>query len=256
MSVSRIAAWQEVVDWGGDGLNYTPPGGNRRCSVLFVGAEENNTGGAGIGITSMTLGGSSMVEQREAIVGASSAYHNYNAIWTLNEAGIAAMSGNTLTPTWEQGDGIGPFGEVGNHSAFILYATFQDVDQANIKSAEGGNTNTSATSLSLSATMNVAADELVIVSNVSGQHYALGTSAGGLVEQIEQVGITNDMSIAAYERTALTADAAYDCTMTVATATRMNIQAIALGFDDGGGGGLSIPVAMASYRRRFGISGD
>ncbi len=256
MSVSRIAAWQQADDFDVTGLDYTPPAGDRRCAVLIVGGEENGSVQSGpMSISAATLGGENCVVQAPATLqaGTDSGYHNTVSFITLNEAGIAAMSGNAFLVTWVNFDGTGPF----ETSPICHYATFQDVDQANINSANQSNTSDSnVSSLSPSATMDVAVDELVIAVVIGGQHYAPSSSAGGLTEYTEYVGASNDMSMGCYERDALTADASYTWTGNVATATRMVVMSIALGHDAGVGGGLSIPVAMANYRRRFGISGD
>jgi len=100
--------------------------------------------------------------------------------------------------------------------------------------------------------MNVAVDELVIAVNIGGQPFTNpSSSAGGLSEQTEYVGSANDMSMAVYERTALTADASYTFTMNLGGSTRMVVVGIAFGFDAGGSvldadGDPVIDVATAS----------
>ena len=247
MSVSRIAAWLQQDNYGVNGLSYTPPTGNRRCAVLVVGAEENGAVTAGpMSIASATLGGQACVIQAPATLqaGTNAGYHNTATIITLNEAGISAMSGNAFLVTWTNFPGNGPF----ETSPVVHYATFQDVDQANINSANQSNTSDANVSvLSPTATMNVAVDELVIAVNVAGQPNTPSSSAGGLVEQTEYIGAANDMSLAVYERTALTADAAYTFTMNLSAATRMVVVGMALGFD----GGAPSPVYdQDSFRGR------
>ncbi len=235
MSVSRIAAWAQEDDYGVNGLSYTPPAGSRRCAVFVVGGEENGATQSGpMSVASATLGGQACVVQAPANLqaGTDGGYHNTGTIVTLNEAGIDAMSGNAFVITWAGFDsGNGPFPT----SPIVHYATLQDVDQANINSANQSNTSdANVLTLSPTSTMNVAVDELVIAVNIGGQPSTPSSSAGGLSEQTEYVGAANDMSMAVYERTALTADASYTFTMDLATtATRMVVLAIAFGFDAG-----------------------
>lgn len=236
MSVSRIAAWAQEDDYGVNGLSYTPPAGSRRCAVFVVGGEENGATQSGpMSVASATLGGQTCVVQAPATLqaGTDGGYHNTGTIVTLNEAGIAAMSGNAFVITWAGFDsGNGPFPT----SPVVHYATLQDVDQANINSANQSNTSdANVSTLSPTSTMNVAVDELVIAVNIGGQPFTNpSSSVGGLSEQTEYVGEANDMSLAVYERTALTADASYTFTMDLGGSTRMIVLAIAFGFDAGG----------------------
>ncbi len=247
----RIAAWQQEDDFDVNGLNYTPPAGDRRCAVLIVGGEEDGAVQSGpMSISAATLGGQTCVVQAPATLqaGTDGGYHNTVSFITLNEAGIAAMSGNAFVVTWVNFDGTGPF----ETSPICHYATFSNVDQGNINSGNASNTSdANVATLDPTGTIDVAVDEVVIVVCIGGQHFAPSSSAGGLTEQTEYVGATNDMAMGVYERTARTTDASYTWTVDVATATRMITMGIALGHD---AGGLSIPVAMANYRRRYGLN--
>lgn len=234
MPVSILDAVIEQDDFPGNGVNFSPSAGDRRCVYMVIGHEIDGSVTAGpISISSLTLGGQAMVAQHEHQIGADDAYHNYIGVWTLNEAGIAAMSGNALSITWVNSGGTGAFGQAGNQDPFVQYCCLQDVDQANINSGEGDNNNAAASSLSPSATVNIALDEFFICGFVAGQPGALSTTAGSMTEQSDQQGITNAMCLGIYFRDATSADAAYTWTVNCATSTRLTMHGMAFGFDPG-----------------------
>lgn len=221
MTVTILDAWVEVDDYDGNGANFTPSAGSNRVAIIAVGAEEN--GGGPIGITSMTMGGQSCVKLNDGIVGDSGAYHNYVGLWYLNEAGIAAMSGNTISITWSNFDGVGPFGT----SPVVHYASYQDVNQSNINSATNIGSNTSSTTVYPGA-IDVALGEKVIGAFVMGQPNTPSVEAS-MTEETEIIGGSNDMSSSCNHRTATTADASYNPLFTSSSGTRVIATTVALG---------------------------
>lgn len=232
MPVTILDAWDQEDDYGQNGATFAVSAGSRRCAIVFVGAESNQ--GSALGVSGVTLGGQAMTVQTQDTVGSTSEYHNYGGIWTLPESGISAMSGSTITVTWSNFTGQGPF----SSSPAVQYASYQDVDQGNINaSGTGENTNTSAGNISPASTINVAADEKVVVLFVAGQQRTPTETSGGLTEEAEYIGTTNDMVLSAYHRTATTADASYTWTVTITGSnTRLQTRGFALGFDGGAAG--------------------
>jgi len=229
MAVTILDGWAQEDDYGTNGATFSVSAGSRRCAVLFIGSESNE--GSEMGVSGVTLGGQAMTAQTQGIVGSTSGYHNYAGIWTLPEAGISAMSGTTITITWSGFTGQGPFAT----SPAVQYASYQDVDQGSINSSGAGvGIVSNDNNISPASTINVAVDEKVIVIFVSGQHRTPYTSSGGLTEEAEYVGASNDMSLAAYHRTATTADSSYTWTINIAGGkTRLNTRGFALGFNPG-----------------------
>lgn len=221
MVVTILDAWVEVDDYDGDGANFTPSAGNNRVAIIAVGAEEN--GGGPIGITSMSLGGQACVKLNDGTVGSSSAYHNYVGLWYLNESGIASMSGNTLSITWSNFDGVGPFGT----SPFVCYSSYQDVDQGNINSGTNIGSNTSSTTIYPGA-INVSLGEKVIAAFVMGQPNTPSVESS-MTEEAEIIGGSNDSSMSTAHRTATTADASYNPLFTSSAGTRLIATQVALG---------------------------
>lgn len=232
MSVAIVDAWAQQDDFETNGLTYAPGGiaGTNRMVVMVVGAEEDGSTQAGpMSVASATLGGRAMTVDVNLQAGTDAGYHNTLTVLLLDDADIELMSGSTLLITWTNFDGSGPFPT----SPVVHYATYRDVDQTTPNGASQSNTSdANVNTLAPTATMNVAIDEKVIAINVGGQPFTPSSSVGGLTEETEYVGGGNDMTLAVYHRTAVTADASYTFTMDLSDVTRMAVYAIALAFDE------------------------
>ena len=237
MAVSVLNAWVGEGDYPTNGLSLAASAGSNRVGILVLTGEINNDAGGRVAVSSVTWGGQTCVQQSTASAGTTGAYNDCVEIWTLNEDGVAAMSGSAITVTWLNfnGDGtfgtggIGPFG-----NGKVMAAFYQDVDQANINSASNGNDTGQDTSTAIDLPMGVIdtdLDEQVIVGGVSGQ----GTTADdfdgetGWVTEQQLLGATNDHNGAIFTRDSQANDDALNVTFSVASVNRIALCSISLG---------------------------
>ncbi|MBN1392717.1 MAG: hypothetical protein JW947_07935, partial [Sedimentisphaerales bacterium] len=89
----EIGSWTE--DLSNDDTEPNETGGSR--ALIFIAHEESASGNPYL--SSVTYGGQEMTKIIE-VNAVSGSYGNYTAAFILKEAGIAAASGSTFTPTW------------------------------------------------------------------------------------------------------------------------------------------------------------
>jgi len=111
MAVSRNGAWSSGA---ASTLTHVNPPGNKRIMVVAFCAESSTTAD----VTSVDYGGQALTPGPERTEGAGAAWLQME-IWYLLEAGIAAATNTTITPTYD----------VSLSREIIAAATFDDVDQ-------------------------------------------------------------------------------------------------------------------------------
>jgi hypothetical protein len=91
------------------GTTHAKETGSNRELVFIAHAEHT----ANISLTSVTFGGQPMTKIVEKVVSSGSpTYYAYAAAFTLNEAGVAAASNSTFTPTWSTSPDVNAYSSV------------------------------------------------------------------------------------------------------------------------------------------------
>ncbi len=185
-AVSRVSSWTT-------GLTHTVGTGDNRL-VLFVVGYEN---GADPGVSAVTYGGQSLTPIIGAVAGTS--IFGRVELWYLNEAGIAAASGNTFTVTW---------GGATPSQPMYAAATYAGVEQTNPISDSASNSTDTSTPNPITATVNVVDGAMAVSGAISGNNGSY-TWGGGWTEGTDQTsGSTTTMSSAENPATAAGTDTA------------------------------------------------
>jgi hypothetical protein len=153
------------------GTSHTKENGTNRA-LVFTAHVEN---GATISLTSVTYGGQQMTKVIDRIVSSGTTVtYAYVVAYILNEAGVAAATSNTFTPTWSATPSA-----VGYASVFL-----QNVNQTTLIGATDGNTTITLDPIKTNP-LATSTGDMVIVAATCGQSgsYTLGT---GFTEGIDQ----------------------------------------------------------------------
>ncbi|MFH1371833.1 MAG: hypothetical protein ABII09_11200 [Planctomycetota bacterium] len=151
------------------GTDHPKENGTSRALVFVAHDEQSAT----INLSSVTYGGQPMTKVIDRIVTSSSTYA-YVVAYILDEAGVAAATNSTFTPTWSATPS-----NVGYASVFL-----QNVDQTTLVGATDGNTTTTLDPISTNPLATDAGD-MVIVAATCGNSgsYTLDV---GFTEGIDQ----------------------------------------------------------------------
>jgi hypothetical protein len=164
------------------GLTHTAESGSNRLLSFTAHVEDND---ADMRLNSVTYGGQSMTKviERET---QESANRAYVVAYILDEAGIAAASGNTFSPSWSSTPD-----KVGYSSVFL-----GDVDQTTSIGASASNGSNSGSTISTSA-LSASSGDMVIVVGTAGNTGTYSVN-NGFTEAIE-LWITSSDGIAGYK---------------------------------------------------------
>lgn len=159
----------EILGSWVSGTSHTKENGTNRA-LVFIAHDEQN---AVISLDSVTYGGQPMTKVIDRIVASSNTYA-YVVAYVLDEAGVAAASGNTFSPTWS----ITP-SAVSYTSVFL-----QNVNQTTLVGAADGNATTTLDPIRTNP-LTTSDGDMVIVAATCGNNgsYTLGT---GYIEGIDQ----------------------------------------------------------------------
>jgi rhamnogalacturonyl hydrolase YesR len=161
--VSLAGSWET-------GTSHAKENGTNRV-LIFIAQEESVSGDPNL--TSVTYGGQTMTKviERSAVDG----YGNYVAAFILKEAGVAAASSGTFTPTWSA------------TTSSVSYASvfLSNVDQTTSIGASASNGTTSGTDPIATSALATNAGDMAIVGAVcnNADSYILG---GGFTEGTDQ----------------------------------------------------------------------
>jgi hypothetical protein len=232
MAVSVLNSWTIEGDYPTNGHAMIPSAGANRVGILVATGEIQNDAGGAMQMGAVTWGGQTVTELHDVSCGDVTSYNDFVYLGYINESGIAAMSGGTISLTWVNGNsGVGPFG-----NGKVAAAIYQGVDQSNIVSASGSNTTgaTSGTASNINmgaSSIDVDVDEQVIVATVSGQGSTSDdfNAPAGWTQAAEVIGATNDHNIAVFTRDGQTNDDALNTNFVCDSANRLAICSISLG---------------------------
>ena len=172
--VNRANAWTT-------GLTHTAGSGSDRLLLFVVGYEN----GADPGVSAVTYGGQSLTPIIGAVAGTS--IFGRVELWYLNEAGIAAASGNTFSVTW---------GVATPSQPMYAAATYKKVNQNSPISDSASNSTDTSTPNPITATVNVVDGAMAVSGAISGNNGSY-TWGGGWSEGTDQTsGTTTTMSSA------------------------------------------------------------
>lgn len=141
-AVSMLGSWTS-------GLTHTAEAGSNRLLVLTAHVEDND---ADISLDSVTYGGQSMTKVVEREVQESST-RAYVVAYVLDEAGIAAASGNAFSPSWSSTPD-----DVAYSSVFLA-----GVDQDDPTGASDSDGTTSSSTISTSSLSTNEGDMVIVV---------------------------------------------------------------------------------------------
>ena len=161
------------------GTSHTAESGSDRLLVLTAHVEHSGA----VSLNSVSYGGQAMTKVIEQ--SANTGYVAYTAVFILNEAGIAAASGNTFSASWSPSPAQNP----GYSSVFLT-----GVNQSTPVGSSDGNSST-VSSVSTSA-LPTSAGDMVVLAATCGNTGTYST-ANGFTEAIE-LGITSSDGIAGY----------------------------------------------------------
>jgi rhamnogalacturonyl hydrolase YesR len=152
------------------GTSHTKEAGTDRA-LIFIVHEESTSGDPNL--TSVTYGGQTMTKVIE--VSAVATYGNYVAVFILNEAGVAAASSGTFTPTWSA------------TTSSVSYASvfLSNVNQTEPNGAEASNSTTSGTDPIATSALSTNDGDMVIVGATCGNNGSY-TLNGGFTESTDQ----------------------------------------------------------------------
>jgi len=258
MPVDLLNAWTGQQDYPTNGHTLAASAGTNRVGIVTVSHEMNGGGGIGNdGGCVVVWGGQTCAEGEMDWCGGQDVYHDMAFIGYLTEAQVALMTDGVVdSVTITNGNGgVGPFGNSKVKTAF-----YENVDQGNIISAAskantGNGTSSTATADNLTmGTLDTDVDEQVIMHGTSGQGETGGADSyvdeTGWTHEVSHVGDeTNDHASSSMTRDSQANDDALAVNFNCASANRLSVVTISLGFA-APAGGLSIPVAMANYRRQ------
>ena len=222
-AVVLVGSWTDEPDYNTNGFSCTPAAGSNRVVLVMVTAESNAAGTMDMG--SVSLGGQALTAIQNpngVTVGTGGGYHNIVWLGYLDESGIALMSGNAVTMSWDVAPNV-TFGE-----DKVQCATYENVDQTTPVIDEASFSNTSAATIQAGPVAVGEGDRLVYatVAGQPGNH----TAPAGYTEHIEQDGPTNDLSNASVSRDATTASPTEDPLASWSLTTRLAIISAVLNY--------------------------
>ena len=214
--VTLVGSWTDEPLYNTNGFSCTPGAGSNRVVLVMVTAESNAAGTMDMG--TVNLGGQALTAIQNpngVTVGTGGGYHNIVWLGYLDESGIALMSGNAVTMSWDVAPNV-TFGE-----DKVQCATYENVDQTTPVIDEASFSNTSAATIQAGPVAVGEGDRLVYatVAGQPGNH----TAPAGYTEHIEQDGPTNDLSNASVSRDATTASPTEDPLASWSLTTRLAI---------------------------------
>lgn len=219
MPVTILDAWLSDGTYDTQDVDFVPSAGTNRLVLICLSAEKNI--GGPIAVATVSLGDKVLTELFDFTVGSASAYHNLLWVGYLNDADIAARTGDTITISYDNAPN-NPFGEPKIH-----YASYQDVNQSTPIADSSSAIDTSASTLA-PGNVSVGEGDKNIVFFVLGQP-SFPSPAAGYTEESEEVGVTNDHSSSANHRTATSASTE-NPVMVASSATRLAVAAAVLLF--------------------------
>ena len=164
-----------VLDSFSTGNTKTVSAGSERLLIVGIHSEDGNSIND-VNINTVTYGGQTLTEIRDEQVATGAA----NGMWVgyLNESGIAAASGNSITPTW-----VG-----GTPDEAVLYSSvvLQGVDQTTPISGWSSNSSTSASNLQATSSVSVSAGEMSMFFSILGVSGQTHTAPSDYQEGTEQ----------------------------------------------------------------------
>ncbi len=182
-----------ILDAWTTGLTHTVSAGDNRLLLFAVGYEN----GSDPGVSAVTYGGQALTPIIADVAGTTTV--GRVELWYLNEAGIAAASGNTFSVTW---------GGTAPSDPMYAAATYENVSQSNPISDSASNSTDASTPNPITATVNVTDGDMAVAAAIAGNDgsYAWG---GGWTEGTDQTsGSTTTMSSAENAATLSSTDTA------------------------------------------------
>lgn len=180
-SVSLLDAWAT-------GNSRSVSGGSDRLLVVAVYSESS---GSTVNVNTVTYGGQPLTEINDVQV--VTAFGNGTWLGYLDEAGIAAAAGTTITPTW--------VGGTPDDSIIYSSAVFENVNQSNPVRANSVNTGTATNTISPVASVPVVEGDMMIYVGASGANTVTHTPSAGYTEGTEQNASagTGQVGVSAYK---------------------------------------------------------
>jgi GH35 family endo-1,4-beta-xylanase len=149
------------------GTTHAKESGNNRA-LIFIAHGEHPSGN--MNLTSVTYGGQAMTKIMELNVGTT--YRAYVAAYMLNEAGIAAATTSTFTPTWSDSSGVYAYSSV-----FL-----QNVDQTTSVGATASNSTNSGTDPISTSTSLATNNGDMVITGATCNNQGTYTLGGGFTE--------------------------------------------------------------------------
>ena len=165
-AVSILDAWTT-------GTTHSVSSGTDRLLLVGVYGEDS---GVISSINTVTWGGQTLTEIDEATVG--SGYSNLVWMGYLDEAGIAAASGNTIAATWS--------GSTPDQSVLYAAVTLENVDQTTPVSGSSTGTNTNASTVQTASALAAVERDMAVYVTVSGEQGQTHTADTGYTEGTEE----------------------------------------------------------------------
>ena len=163
-----------ILDPWTTGTTHAVSAGTNRLLLVGVYGEDL---GAVDSVNTVTWGGRTLTEINEVVVGLGSS----NIAWLgyLDEAGIAAATGNTIVATWSGGSPP-------NNDVHYSAVTLENVDQTTPIGGSSTGTAVNAGTVQPAAGLSVDPDDLAVYITLSGSTPEIHTAASGYTEGTEE----------------------------------------------------------------------
>lgn len=162
-----------ILDDFSTGNTKTISSGANRLLIVGIHSEDTLTR---VNVGSVTYGGQTLTEIDDEQVGGGAS----NGMWVgyLDEAGIAAATGNTISPTW--------VGGTPDTAQLFSSVVLENVDQTDPVTGWSGNTGTSVSTIQPTTTIPVATGDMALYFSVSGSGGETHTPAANYTEGSEE----------------------------------------------------------------------
>ena len=174
-AAASFATNVSILDPWTTGTTHTVSAGSDRLLLVAVFGED---GGVADSVNTVTWGGQTLTEIDEVVVGAGPS--NISWLGYLDEAGIAAGSGDTIIATWS---GFAP-----DRSISYAAVTLENVDQATPIGGSSTGTALNAGTVQPVGALSADPDDLAVYVTVSAMDTETHTEATGYTEGVEQIG--------------------------------------------------------------------
>ena len=181
MAVARLDAAASVA---ATTQSYPVSAGSDRMLVVAVGAETNGDNG----VASVDYGGQAMVAGPEVLANAGGGFTALTSLWYILEAGIAAASGSTITPTFDSA----------RDDEIISAASYTGVNQAGGGSTlleSASDSVTTGTGPITTVDLTEAADNLIVAISCHGTNTTAAWQAD-MTEQTDQTDTSSALTLA------------------------------------------------------------